>query len=71
MLSGISEDRIVTLQGSEAVRQKMPEKLKKLQQQLWGSAADPQTAKGKGEGFGDCQRNLEKNIAMDGKFYLR
>ncbi|XP_018018653.1 coiled-coil domain-containing protein 150 [Hyalella azteca] len=46
ILSGVSDERIVALQGSEIVRQKMPDKLRQLQQKLW-SKADANAAAGK------------------------
>uniref|UniRef100_A0A6A7G360 Coiled-coil domain-containing protein 150-like n=3 Tax=Hirondellea gigas TaxID=1518452 RepID=A0A6A7G360_9CRUS len=45
IVSGVSDARVETLQGTELVRSKMPDKLKKLQQKLW-SQADHETATG-------------------------
>jgi len=48
-LSGVSDSRILTLQGSDLVRQKLPKKLRDLQQSLWKDA-DIDTVNGKGTG---------------------
>ncbi|KAF2367707.1 hypothetical protein FHG87_001543 [Trinorchestia longiramus] len=45
LITGISDERIIAFQGSEVVRQKMPDKLRQLQQQLW-SSADVDTSTG-------------------------
>ena len=46
-VAGCKESRVLELMGSEAVRQRLPAKLRLLQQELWGSA-DQHTAQRQG-----------------------